>query len=86
VNAAMARNTGRTIHVRTNQSPPLVNKSLLRPQPEPDCAFKGPPSNPITNEDIRMKLDYEQQCYRQAESIARERLQKLQDAVARRNR
>jgi hypothetical protein len=85
-NVAMARNTGRAIHVRTKPSLPVVNGSLLRPQLEPDCAFKGPPSNPVTNEEIRMKLDYEQQCYRQAESIVRERLQQLQDAVARRNR
>jgi hypothetical protein len=28
-----------------------------------------------------MKLDYEQQCYRQAGSITRERLKRLQEAV-----
>jgi hypothetical protein len=54
---------------------------LLEPQPEPDCKFKDALSNPITAEQMRMKLDYEQQCYRQAEEIARTRLQQLQDSI-----
>src|SRR5258708_235216 len=55
----------------------LPDRSLLQRQPEPDCAFRGPLSKPITAEETRMKLDYEQQCYRQAESIVRTRLQQL---------
>jgi hypothetical protein len=50
---------------------------LLRPQAEPECEF--PPAD--TNADDGQKLDYERQCYRHAEIIARDRLQLLQDAV-----
>jgi len=58
-----------------------VSPALLTPQPAPDCAFKGPLGTPPTAEEVRMKLDYEAQCYRQAESIVRTRLDDLQDAV-----
>lgn len=57
---------------------PRPDRALLRRQPEPDCAFRGPVSSA---EEMRQKLDYEQQCYRQAESIARARLEQLQDSV-----
>ena len=60
---------------------PLPDRALLKRQPEPDCAFRGPLSSPMTDEEIRQKLDYEQQCYRQAESNVRGRLNSLQDAV-----
>ena len=69
--------------VRTASRPasPRTARRLLRPQPAPDCTFRGPVSSPITAEETRMKLDYEQQCYRQAEAIARARLEKLQASV-----
>jgi hypothetical protein len=72
-----------TVHPKTvlKSVIPLPDSSLLEPEPEPDCTFKGPASTPATAEEIRMKLDYEQQCYRQSESITRERLKRLQDAV-----
>jgi hypothetical protein len=54
---------------------PLLDQSLLEPQPPPDCAFKEPLSNPPTAEETRTKLDYEQQCYRHSEMIVRARLQ-----------
>jgi len=60
---------------------PLPDQALMAHQPAPDCAFRGPLSNPITAEETRMKLDYEAQCYRQAEAIVRARLQQLQDTV-----
>jgi hypothetical protein len=60
---------------------PRPDQSLLEPQPPPDCAFKGPLSNPPTAEETRMKLDYEQQCYRQSEMIVRTRLEQLQKAI-----
>src|SRR5215469_5418595 len=41
---------------------PLSDPALLRPQPKTDCAFRGPVSDPITAEQTRQKLDYEQQC------------------------
>jgi hypothetical protein len=60
---------------------PRPDQSLLKPQPAPDCAFTGPLSNPPTAEETRMKLDYEQQCYRQSEMIVRSRLGQLQKSV-----
>jgi hypothetical protein len=60
---------------------PRPDQSLLEPQPPPDCAFKGPLSNPPTAEETRMKLDYEQQCYRQSEMIVRTRLEQLQKSI-----
>jgi hypothetical protein len=71
-----------TVVTRTLKSPiPLPDRSLLEPHPKPDCTFRGPLSNPVTIEEMRMKLDYEQQCYRQSESITRDRLQQLQNSV-----
>jgi len=35
----------------------------------------------MTAEETRMKLDYEQQCFRQAETNVRGRLDRLQDSV-----
>jgi hypothetical protein len=67
--------------VRQVDTIPLPEPTLLQRQPEPDCAFRGPVSSPITAEETRQKLDYEQQCYRAAERIVRARLEKLQDAV-----
>jgi hypothetical protein len=60
---------------------PLPNRTLLQRQPEPDCTFRGTISSPMTIEELRQKLDYEQQCYRQSESNVRGRLHSLQDAV-----
>ena len=73
-----------TPKVRTASRPasPRPHRTLLQPQPAPDCTFRGPVSSPMTAEETRMKLDYEQQCYRQAEANARARLQQLQDSVS----
>ena len=60
---------------------PLPDRTLLQRQAEPDCAFRGTISSPMTVEELRQKLDYEQQCYRQSEANARVRLHDLQDAV-----
>ena len=79
---SQSRTANLMVHTGTLKSPiPLSDRSLLEPQPSPDCTFKGPLSNPVTAEEMRMKLDYEQQCYRQAESIARDRLLQLQNSV-----
>jgi hypothetical protein len=56
---------------------PIPSEALLQPQPEPDCRF--PETD--TAADERQKLDYERQCYRHAEMIARARLQLLQESV-----
>jgi len=60
---------------------PLPDRALLQRQEEPDCGFRGTLSSPMTAEEIQQKLDYEQQCYRQSELIARARLHALQEAV-----
>jgi hypothetical protein len=60
---------------------PVPDRALMQRQPEPDCAYKGTLSSPATAEETRMKLDYEQQCYRQSEFIVRGRLHNLQDSV-----
>jgi hypothetical protein len=60
---------------------PQPDPALLSPQPAPECEFKAvaqPDTEP--REAMRMKLDYEQQCYRQAEVILRARYQRLQEA------
>lgn len=54
---------------------PRPSGKLLRRQPAPDCDIKA------TDTDERQKLDYERQCYRHAEGIARDRLHSLQDWV-----
>ena len=58
---------------------PLPSLSLLAPQPEPNCEFPTTDSSA----DERQRLDYERQCYRHAEMIARARLRLLQRSVAR---
>jgi hypothetical protein len=65
---------------------PLPERALLKRQPEPKCDYK--PAEPSaapdeSNAEDRRKLDYERQCYRHAEAITRDRLQRLQNSVAR---
>jgi hypothetical protein len=61
---------------------PLPEQALLTPQPEPDCEFKTQPQQSPLDPDIKyMKLDYERQCYRQAEISVRARLRLLQASV-----
>ena len=69
-----ARAAAPTVRAARPIAPP--ERALLVPQPEPVCYL----SDPAANE--RQRLDYERQCYRQAEMIARNRLRLLQDAVA----
>ena len=80
---SQSRTANLMVHTGTLKPPiPLPDRSLLEPQPSLDCTFKGPLSNPVTVEEMRMKLDYEQQCYRQAESNTRTRLQQLQNSIS----
>ena len=69
----VTRTANKVSHVRTASKGriPRPDQSLLKPQPPPDCTFKGPLSNPMTTEETRVKLDYEQQCYRHSEMIVR---------------
>jgi len=67
------------------KTPPLAlvlpDPTLLTPLPVPDCDYKNAVSFPPLPDEVRQKLDYEAQCWRQAEGIARDRLTALQDAV-----
>jgi hypothetical protein len=56
---------------------PLPDRELLVRQPEPDCEFKA---NEADADGLR-KLDYERQCYRHSDMIARGRLELLQNSV-----
>jgi hypothetical protein len=56
--------------------------ALLAPQPAPDCEFKRTDVNAVDpNEWARLKIDYERQCYQDAEKIARDRLSLLQASI-----
>ena len=70
----------------------LADAALLHQQPAPDCDYKGvsasakqvsggSASDGDANNDARTTLDYERQCYKHAEMIARAKLTKLQAAV-----
>jgi hypothetical protein len=53
--------------------------TLLAPQPAPDCEFKRTDVKAVDPDEwARLKIDYERQCYQDAEKIARDRLQLLQ--------
>src|SRR5579871_3811004 len=73
-----AARAGTFVHV-ARRSHALPSHALLAPLPEPDCTFKDAASG--NGDAVRMKLDYERQCYRQSEMIARERLRQLQTSV-----
>jgi hypothetical protein len=64
----------------TDSTAGISDDALLSPQPEPDCVFKT--DDPNATE--RQQLDYERQCYRHAEMIARNRLEMLQSAIRQR--
>jgi len=70
---------------------PLPDQALLTTQPEPDCEAKPTapdaakseqPSDPNADLALRIKLEYERECYRRAEMRVRERLQRLQSSTA----
>jgi hypothetical protein len=59
---------------------PMPEAALLKPQPPPKCDAKR--ETDATDDAARLrKLDYEAQCYRHAEMIARSRLGRLQESV-----
>jgi hypothetical protein len=72
---------------------PLPKTALLTRLPAPSCEYRtasldtpakrsdAQPAASNGDPDVRTKLDYERQCYRHAELIARARLTSLQDAV-----
>jgi hypothetical protein len=53
--------------------------ALLSPQPDPDCEFKRSDLKTVDPDEWgRLKVEYERQCYLDAEKTARERLALLQ--------
>jgi hypothetical protein len=53
--------------------------ALLAPQPAPDCEFKRSDLKTVDPDEwARLKVEYERQCYQDAEKAARERLILLQ--------
>jgi hypothetical protein len=53
--------------------------ALLSPQPAPDCEFKRSDLKTVDPDEwARLKVEYERQCYLDAEKAARERLVLLQ--------
>lgn len=55
--------------------------ALLSPQPAPDCEFNRSDLKTVDpNEWARLKVEYERQCYLDAEKAARDRLAQLQTA------
>jgi hypothetical protein len=58
------------------------DQALLTPQPAPDCGFGRADLKTLDPDQwARLKLEYELKCYRDAEKIVRQRLQRLQAAA-----
>lgn len=61
---------------------PLPDQALLERQAPPDCTLKTEPAGASPTE-VRLRvLDHERRCYSHVESVVREKLGQLQDAVA----
>jgi len=55
--------------------------ALLVPQSAPDCVFRRPELKTLDPEQwARLKIEYERQCYQDAEKSVRNRLRRLQIA------
>jgi hypothetical protein len=55
--------------------------ALLVPQSAPDCVFRRPELKTVDPDQwARLKIEYERQCYRNAEKSVRDRLRRLQAA------
>jgi hypothetical protein len=74
-------------HVQARQHAELHVRSpdpaLLAPQPAPDCEFKRVDIKAVDPDEwLRLKTEYERQCYQDAEKAARDRLSQLQASGA----
>ena len=75
------------LSARAHAQPPKLTElrvrrpdpDLLAPQPAPDCEFGRADVKAVDPEEwARLKAEYERQCYRDAEKVARDRLIQLQ--------
>jgi hypothetical protein len=59
-------------------------RALLSPQSPPDCEYRAPDDAKVLDAEVlaRLKLEYEKQCYQQAEAKVRNRLRQLQVLVS----
>jgi hypothetical protein len=56
--------------------------ALLAPQPTPNCEFKRADIKAVDPDEwARLKIEYERQCYQDAEKAARDRLSQLQGSA-----
>jgi hypothetical protein len=83
IKAAPVRAAARTPRYSVQSySKPLIRRpdaALLAALPAPDCEFNRSDIRAVDpNEWARLKLEYERQCYQDAEKAARERLSQLQ--------
>jgi hypothetical protein len=74
-------------HPETRQQAELrvrrPDPALLEPQLAPDCEFKRADLKVVDPDEwARLKTEYERQCYRDAERLARERLSQLQASAS----
>jgi len=55
------------------------NRTLLVPRSAPDCEFRRPELKTLDSDQWeRLKIEYERQCYQDAEKLVRARLRRLQ--------
>jgi hypothetical protein len=73
------------VHVRSEQRHQTElhvrrpDPALLAPQPAPDCEFRRTDLKAVDPDEwARLRVEYERQCYQDAEQAARERLSRLQ--------
>jgi hypothetical protein len=80
----------KVVYVRRQAEPvrysaPQIHRpdaALMSPQPAPDCDFGRSDLKTVDPDQwARLKAEYERQCYRDAEKVARERLGALQSAA-----
>jgi hypothetical protein len=59
-----------------------LDPALLTTQPPPDCEYKRSDLKTVDSDEWdRLKIEYERQCYQDAEKAARERLNLLQASI-----
>ena len=81
------RNENVLARVASPTGPRLPDRALLKPLPAPTCeqgaAQPGPrPPDPDAELARRIRAEYDLACYRIADTVARQRLQQLQDWIA----